>query len=237
MLRTLPLRTLLLATVAATLPACTGAAADATASPTEDTAMTPDDTTPEPSASQPAGADVSNGAAASATRQLATFGAGCFWCVEAVLEQYDGVLDVRAGYMGGSADDPSYEQICTGTTGHAEVVQVAFDPSEISYEQLLSLFWKLHDPTTLNRQGGDSGTQYRSAIFYHSEEQQTLAKASLGAADASGEHPTPIVTEITAASEFFEADAHHQDYYRNNREQGYCRLVIAPKLDKLGLDK
>jgi len=169
--------------------------------------------------------------------ELATLGAGCFWCVEAVLEQVDGVLDVASGYMGGEVADPSYQDVCTGRTGHAEVVQVRFDPRVLPYEHLLAWFWKLHDPTTLDRQGPDVGTQYRSAIFVHSEVQREAAEASKAAADASGEFSGPIVTEITPAGEFYEAEEYHQDYYRQNRQQGYCRAVIAPKLDKLGLEQ
>ena len=169
--------------------------------------------------------------------EVATFGAGCFWCVEAVLEQVDGVLDVTSGYMGGTVEDPSYRAVCTGRTGHAEVVHVRFDPEVVSYEELLDWFWRLHDPTTLNRQGADVGTQYRSAIFYHSPEQKAAAEKSKQAADASGVFDDPIVTEITAAGPFYEADVSHQDYYRLNKNQGYCRVVIRPKLDKLGLEK
>lgn len=167
--------------------------------------------------------------------ELATLGAGCFWCVEAVLEQVDGILGVESGYMGGSVENPTYKAVCTGQTGHAEVVQVTFDPSVISYEAVLAWFWQLHDPTTLNRQGADVGTQYRSAIFTHSDEQRAAAEASK--AKAQENFSSPIVTEITPASEFYVAEDYHQDYYRQNRQQGYCRMVIAPKLDKLGLEK
>ena len=169
--------------------------------------------------------------------ETASLGAGCFWCVEAVLEQYDGVHDVRSGYMGGRIKDPTYEQICTGTTGHAEIVQVDFDPEAISFSQVLQIFWKLHDPTTLNRQGADVGTQYRSVIFYHSPEQKAAAEESKQKADASGEFHAPIVTEISEASAFYVAENYHQDYYRLNKSQPYCRMVIAPELDKLGLDQ
>ena len=172
--------------------------------------------------------------ATSASEETATFGAGCFWCVEAVLEQQDGVLDVSSGYMGGEVADPTYEQVCTGRTGHAEVVQVTFDPSVISYDALLGWFWKLHDPTTLNRQGADVGTQYRSAIFYHSAAQRAAAERSKAAAQPGFDDP--IVTEITAASVYYPAEGYHQDYYRLNTRAGYCRAVIAPKLNKLGLD-
>lgn len=168
--------------------------------------------------------------------QKATFGAGCFWCVEAVLEQLDGVLDVTSGYMGGNVEDPSYEQVCTGETGHAEVAQVTFDPEAISYQDLLSYFWRLHDPTTLNRQGNDVGTQYRSVIFCHDEAQRQAAEESMAAMAASGGFSDPIVTEIVAAGPFCPADDDHQGYYQQHREQPYCRFVILPKLDRLGLD-
>jgi peptide-methionine (S)-S-oxide reductase len=171
-----------------------------------------------------------------ATTRIATFGAGCFWCVEAVLEKLDGVKRVTSGYMGGRVKNPTYQQICTGTTGHAEVVQVTFDPQRIRYPELLRWFWKLHDPTTLNRQGNDVGTQYRSVIFYHSPDQKAEAEASRKAADASGAFEAPIVTEIAAADVFYPAEDYHQDYYRNNRNEPYCQFVISPKLDKLGLD-
>jgi peptide-methionine (S)-S-oxide reductase len=166
--------------------------------------------------------------------ELATFGAGCFWCVEAVLEQLDGVVDVTSGYMGGDVPDPTYQQVCRGDTGHAEVVQVTFDPKVMPYEHLLAWFWQLHDPTTLNRQGGDVGTQYRSAIFYHSESQREAAEAAKAAAAA--DFDDPIVTEITEAGPYYTGEQYHQDYYRQNKQQGYCRAVIAPKLKKLGLE-
>ncbi len=167
--------------------------------------------------------------------QIATLGAGCYWCIEAVLEQLDGVQDVESGFMGGHVPNPTYDEVCRKTTGHAEVVQVRFDPEKISYEHLLAWFWKLHDPTTLNRQGADVGPQYRSAIFYHSEAQREAAEKSK--AQHAGEFADPIVTEITAASEFYTAPGEHQDFYRGNRTYGYCKAVIAPKLDKLGLEK
>lgn len=169
-------------------------------------------------------------------RETATLGAGCFWCVEAVLEQVNGVVEVKSGYMGGELEHPSYQEICGGATGHAEVVQVTFDPDVLAFADLLEWFWRLHDPTTLNRQGNDVGTQYRSAIFFHSEEQRGTAEASKKAADASGAFADPIVTEITPASTFWSGEDYHQEYYRLNREQPYCRMVIAPKLGKLGLD-
>lgn len=168
--------------------------------------------------------------------ETATLGAGCFWCVEAVLEQLDGVADVKSGYMGGTVVKPTYEHVCSGTTGHAEVVQLTFDPEKVSYEKILEFFWKLHDPTTLNRQGQDFGSQYRSAIFYHSEEQRKAAEASKKAADASSVFADPIVTEITEASTFYEAEPYHQDFYRQNKQNSYCRVMITPKLQELGLD-
>ncbi|MEE2886192.1 MAG: peptide-methionine (S)-S-oxide reductase MsrA [Planctomycetota bacterium] len=171
------------------------------------------------------------------SKELATFGAGCFWCIEAVLEQLDGVIDVTSGYMGGSIDNPTYRQVCEGTTGHAEVVQVEFDPNKISYSSLLKWFFKLHDPTTLNRQGADVGTQYRSVVFYHSEEQQTAALHSKKIIEEAKVFADPIVTEISPATKYYLGEADHQDFYRLNKNYGYCRAIIAPKLDKLGLDK
>lgn len=167
---------------------------------------------------------------------LATFGAGCFWCVEAVLEQLDGVLDVVSGYMGGDVPDPSYRQVCAGTTGHAEVVQVRFDPARISYDKLLDWFWRLHDPTQKDRQGNDVGTQYRSVIFTHDEGQRRAAEESRARLEGAGVHPRPVATQIVPAGPFYRAERGHQGYYRRNVEAGYCRLVIAPKLDRLGLE-
>jgi peptide-methionine (S)-S-oxide reductase len=166
-----------------------------------------------------------------------TLGAGCFWCVEAVLEQQEGVVAVTSGYMGGHVENPTYRAVCEGTTGHAEVVRVVYDPEKLSTQNLLKWFWKLHDPTQLNRQGNDIGTQYRSAIFYHTDEQRDIAAKSKAEAQASGEHRGPIVTEVTKAGVFYPAEKYHQEYYRNNKEQGYCRFVILPKLEKLGLEK
>ena len=163
----------------------------------------------------------------------ATFGAGCFWCVEAVFEQLDGVVDVRSGYTGGTTEYPTYEDICTGKTGHAEVIQIDFDLSLISYENLLDIFWKSHDPTTLNRQGADTGTQYRSAIFYHTEKQKETADNSKENVEKSDLYFDSIVTEITLLTKFYVAENDHQDYYRINQNAPYCQLVIKPKLDKL----
>ena len=165
--------------------------------------------------------------------EQATFGAGCFWCVEAVFEQLDGVIDVRSGYTGGTTENPTYADICTGKTGYAEVIQIDFDPSLISYENLLDIFWKSHDPTTLNRQGADTGTQYRSAIFYHTEKQKETADNSKENVEKSDLYFDSIVTEITLLTKFYVAENDHQDYYRINQNAPYCQLVIKPKLDKL----
>ncbi len=167
------------------------------------------------------------------SEEIATLGAGCFWCIEAVLEQIDGVKSVVSGYMGGHVENPTYREVCSETTGHAEVVQVTFDPSVISYQEVLDWFWRLHDPTTLNRQGADRGTQYRSAIFYHSDEQRQIAETSKK--DVQPSFDDPIVTEVTAASTFYVAEEYHQGYYFDNQNAGYCRGVIKPKLKKLGL--
>jgi len=166
--------------------------------------------------------------------ETATLGGGCFWCVEAVYERIEGVSNVRSGYAGGEVANPTYRQVSAGTTGHAEVVQLDYDPAVISYAQILDLFWKAHDPTTRNRQGADVGTQYRSIILYHSEEQRVGAEASI--AEAQGRFSRPIVTEVVPFTVFYDAEEYHQDYYENNPEYGYCRVVIQPKLDKLGLD-
>ena len=167
-------------------------------------------------------------------KELATFAGGCFWCVEAVCERVPGVASVVSGYAGGHVDNPTYEQVCSGTTGHAEVAQIAFDPEVVSYEDLLRLFWQAHDPTTLNRQGSDVGTQYRSAIFTHLEEQRVAAERSR--ADAQKQFADPIVTEILPLGRFFPAEDYHQDYYRNHTAAPYCLFVIRPKLKKLNMD-
>ena len=194
-------------------------------------------TDPEPSERDTPSAASSTLAGDRRATETATFGAGCFWCVEAVFEQLEGVADVRSGYMGGKVANPTYEQVCTGATGHAEVIQVDFDPQRISFEKLLDVFWKAHDPTQLNRQGADVGTQYRSAIFYHGDEQRRAAEESKRKLAESGYSTEPIVTEITKAGPFYEAENYHQDYYRLNKRAPYCRVVIAPKLEKLGLEK
>ena len=165
--------------------------------------------------------------------EKATFGAGCFWCVEAVFQRLEGVKDVVPGYCGGEKDNPTYEEICTGMTGHAEVAQITFDPATISFGELLNMFWQSHDPTTRNRQGNDVGTQYRSAIFYHNEEQRSAAEGSKEKLDNSEIFSNQIVTEITALDKFWPAEDYHNDYYNKNPNQPYCRIVIKPKLDKL----
>jgi len=163
---------------------------------------------------------------------VATFGTGCFWCTEAVFERLEGVEKVISGYSGGNVKNPSYTEISTGRTGHAEVCQVWFDPEIISFEELLDVFWHTHDPTTLNRQGNDVGSQYRSAIFYHTAEQKEQAEESLKAINASESFDDPVVTEITEFSGFYEAENYHQDYFENNPSQPYCSFVVKPKVDK-----
>lgn len=162
----------------------------------------------------------------------ATFGAGCFWCVEAIFQQLDGVLKVTSGYSGGHVVNPTYEQVCTKTTGHAEVTQIVYDPTKLSFDKLLEVFWKTHDPTTINQQGNDVGPQYRSVIFYNNEEQKTKAELYKAALDKSGAWSSPIVTTIEPLKNFYAAEDYHQNYYNNNAGQMYCRYVIQPKLDK-----
>lgn len=162
----------------------------------------------------------------------ATFGAGCFWCVEAVFELVEGVKHVESGYSGGHVDNPSYREVTSGRTGHAEVARVVYDPSQVSYEVLLEVFWHTHDPTTLNRQGADVGTQYRSVIFYHNEEQKEIAEASLKKTDKSGLWKDPIVTTIEPLDNYYVAENYHQNYFENNPNAGYCSYVIAPKIKK-----
>ena len=166
--------------------------------------------------------------------EIATLGGGCFWCIEAVYNRIDGIRAVVSGYAGGGKADPTYEEVCSGDTGHAEVVQIHFDPNVITYEEILDLFWKAHDPTTLNRQGADVGTQYRSIILYNSEAQARAAERSKAKAAAAFDEP--VVTEIVPLSRFYPAEKYHQDYYRNNPRAGYCSFVIRPKLQKLGLE-
>jgi peptide-methionine (S)-S-oxide reductase len=175
----------------------------------------------------PAPAKVPAGAA------RATFGAGCFWCTEAVFQKLKGVHSVVSGYTGGSVKNPTYQQVCSGTTGHAEAIQIVYEPAAISYEELLEVFWHTHDPTTLNRQGNDVGTQYRSAIFYHTDEQKQLAEHYKRKLDAAGLFPGAVVTEIVPLTEFYPAEAYHQNYFEENPGRGYCQVIIRPKLEKL----
>jgi peptide-methionine (S)-S-oxide reductase len=165
--------------------------------------------------------------------ELATLAGGCFWCLEAAFDQLKGVERVQSGYAGGSGANPTYQQVCSGRTGHAEVVQVTFDPAMISYRDLLEVFFVIHDPTTLNRQGGDVGTQYRSAVFYHTPEQKTEAERVIAELNGAKLWDDPIVTEVVPLREFFPAEEYHRDYYRRNPGQGYCQVVIAPKVAKV----
>tara|TARA_A100001234_G_scaffold50063_1_gene41984 strand:- start:807 stop:1337 length:531 start_codon:yes stop_codon:yes gene_type:complete len=168
-----------------------------------------------------------------AKSEIATLGGGCFWCVEAVFQRIEGVISVKPGYAGGNVKNPTYKQICTGNTGHAEVAKIEFDTSKITYSQILNVFWQSHDPTTLNRQGNDVGTQYRSVIFFHNESQEEIAKKSKVDADKSGYWDNEIVTEVTLLNNYYDAEDYHDNYYNNNPNQPYCLFVIKPKLDKL----
>jgi peptide-methionine (S)-S-oxide reductase len=164
--------------------------------------------------------------------EIASFGAGCFWCVEAIFQELNGVEKVESGYMGGDTKNPTYKEVCSGESGHAEICQITYDANVISFTDLLEVFWQTHNPTTLNRQGADVGTQYRSAIFYHSEEQKELAQEYKEKLNESGAWDDPIVTEITRASKFYIAENYHQDYFNNNSNQPYCNFVIKPKMEK-----
>ncbi len=166
------------------------------------------------------------------TIDTATFGAGCFWCVEAVFQRLEGVISVKSGYAGGSVKNPSYKEVCTGATGHAEVCQIVFDKSKITYDELLEVFWKTHDPTTLNYQGNDHGTQYRSVVFYHNDEQKQLAEKYKKQINDEHAYPNPIVTEIVPFKNYYPAEDYHQNYYNQNGNEGYCRYVIQPKVEK-----
>ncbi|WP_246085417.1 peptide-methionine (S)-S-oxide reductase MsrA [Solitalea koreensis] len=161
-----------------------------------------------------------------------TFGAGCFWCVEAIFQQLKGVISVTSGYSGGSIQNPTYKEICTGTTGHAEVAQIVYDPKVISFPELLEAFWSSHDPTTMNRQGADIGTQYRSVIFYHNSEQKELSEKYKKELNASGAFKNPVITEIAPFAKFYKAEDYHQNYFNSNGDAPYCQFVIAPKLEK-----
>ena len=169
-----------------------------------------------------------------AQTETATLGGGCFWCVEAVYQRVEGVLSVKPGYAGGHVKNPTYKEICTGQTGHAEVAQIEFDPAQVTYEQILNVFWQAHDPTTLNRQGNDTGPQYRSVIFYHSDKQKQVAEKSKNGADESNYWSDSIVTQITLLDNYSDAEDYHHNYYNDNPNQPYCVFVIKPKLDKLG---
>jgi peptide-methionine (S)-S-oxide reductase len=166
------------------------------------------------------------------TTEIATLAGGCFWCLEAVYDQVKGVQSVESGYIGGQTPAPTYEQVCGGRTGHAEAVRITFDPQEVSYHDLLKIFFVIHDPTTLNRQGNDNGTQYRSAIFYHSPEQERIAREVIAAVTQERLYPNPIVTVVAPASQWFEAEAYHQEYFAHNPTQGYCTYVVGPKVAK-----
>lgn len=166
------------------------------------------------------------------TIDTATFGAGCFWCVEAIFQRIEGVTSVKSGYSGGFVKNPSYKEVCNGTTGHAEVCQLIYDRTKISFDELLQVFWKTHDPTTMNRQGNDVGTQYRSAIFYHNEEQKQLAEKYKKELNEAKAYPSPIITEIKPFTNFYPAEDYHQNYYNQNGSQGYCQYVIQPKVEK-----
>lgn len=169
---------------------------------------------------------------ANSTTDTATFGAGCFWCVEAVFQQLDGVLKVTSGYSGGNVANPTYEQVCSKTTGHVEVCRVVYDPKKVSYDELLKVFWKTHDPTTVDQQGNDHGPQYRSVIFYHDNDQKKVAEEYKEELNKSGAWSKPIVTTIEPLKNFYEAEDYHQNYYNANPDQMYCRYVIQPKLEK-----
>ena len=165
-------------------------------------------------------------------REIATLGGGCFWCLEAVFDELKGVEAVESGYMGGHLKDPTYADVCSGDSGHAEVVQIRFDPAVVSFREILEVFFVIHDPTTLNRQGNDAGPQYRSAIFYHSPEQKATAEQVIAKFEAAGLWDSPIVTEVTAASRFYVAEGEHQEYYQRNPYQAYCMMVVQPKVAK-----
>ncbi len=166
------------------------------------------------------------------TMDTATFGTGCFWCTEAIFQQLEGVEKVTSGYSGGSVPNPSYEQVCSKTTGHAECLNIMYDPKKISFDELLEVFWQTHDPTTLNRQGADVGTQYRSVVFYHNEEQKAKTAKYKAALDKSGAFDNPIVTTLEPFTIFYPAEEYHQNYYNSNGSQGYCQFVIRPKVEK-----
>ncbi|HPH87296.1 MAG TPA: peptide-methionine (S)-S-oxide reductase MsrA [Chitinophagales bacterium] len=164
--------------------------------------------------------------------EVATFGGGCYWCIEAVFQRLEGVEKVESGFSGGQVKNPTYKEVCTGTTGHAEVIQITFDTTKTSFEEILKVFFTMHDPTTLNRQGNDIGTQYRSAVFYHNDEQKKAAEEIISALNTSKAYPNPIVTEVSKLDVFYKAEDYHQNYYNENSDEGYCRFVIQPKIEK-----
>ncbi|HPM82120.1 MAG TPA: peptide-methionine (S)-S-oxide reductase MsrA [Candidatus Anammoximicrobium sp.] len=183
-------------------------------------------------AAKPAANEKTREAPPAAETELATFGAGCFWCVEAVFQQLEGVVAVESGYAGGTVENPTYRQVCSGATGHAEVCQIRYDPAKISYDKLLEVFWQTHDPTTLNRQGADVGTQYRSVVFYHDDQQRAQAEKRKRELDAAGIWDAPMVTEISPLLKFYKAEDYHQNYFRTNPQERYCQVVIRPKVEK-----
>jgi len=176
--------------------------------------------------------EIKNPMGSRSDKEVATLAGGCFWCLEAVFADLKGVEKVESGYSGGAVADPTYRQVCSGTTGHAEVVQLTFDPKVISFKEILEVFFSIHDPTTLNRQGGDVGTQYRSVVYYHTPEQKSTAEQAIKEFNGSGIWGSPIVTELAPLKQFYKAEEYHQGYYRNNPEQAYCQLVITPKVAK-----
>jgi len=167
-----------------------------------------------------------------AKTKIATFGTGCFWCTEAIFQQVEGVIKVTSGYSGGRVDNPSYKEVCTGTTGHAECLNIEYDPAKVSFDELLEMFWQVHDPTTLNRQGNDVGTQYRSVVFYHNDEQKAKVEKYKAELDKSGAWDNPIVTTLEPYVKFYPAEDYHQNYYNSNKGEGYCQFVIRPKVEK-----
>lgn len=187
-------------------------------------------TAPQPSSEKPTAQEEKK-------LETITLGSGCFWCTEAVFQRIKGIETAKSGYSGGHVKNPTYKAVCNGETGHAEVIQITYDPAVASTRQVIELFFEQHDPTTLNRQGADVGTQYRSAIYYHTEEQRQVAEEVKKSLDASGKYKSPIVTEITKFDVFYPAEDYHQNFYNQNSENGYCRAVITPKLKKLGLEK
>ena len=173
-----------------------------------------------------------NNASATNNIDTATFGAGCFWCVEAIFQRVEGVQKVESGYSGGTVKNPSYKEVCNGTTGHAEVIRLTYDKTKVTFDELLEVFWKTHDPTTMNRQGNDIGTQYRSAVFYHNDDQKKIAEEYKKKLNAEKVYPNPIITEITPLLNYYPAENYHQNYYNQNGNQGYCQYVIQPKIEK-----